>query len=316
MAGGMTVAVRRDDGAHATLARPGDILTALGLEIVAPATGRGRALGDISACRTPGLTLFAARALSDVAFEHVGAGGLAFVILRDEAADADGDEPCAQMIVPNGRRARAYLRRGDTITGVAFSMARLRGHRAAADRPIAGGVHDLAAGEGGARAAALGRLLAFFTNEASFGWSLLEAPSGLDYLETTLFALLAEGAGRPVAVEVETSPAPRHLRRAEAYIRDNLASELSVDDLARMAGVSERSLYRAFNDFRGMSVRAYVQNARMEAARRCLLERPDMPLGEVARRVGYADYTSFWRHYRSRFGNTPSAGVRDVLSVV
>lgn len=308
MAGGMTGAVERKDARGALSDDLAGDLRALGLSLPMPGA---RSPVTLTGCRTPGCILFAARVEADVILEHDGAAGLAFVI--NGGAATDGETPRALMIVPSGRRTGLHWRAGDVVVGAAFSVARLRRHHG--DQPIVGGVRDLAATDGGARAGALGRLLAFFTAEAAFGWSLLDSAAGLDYLETTLFGLLAGGLARPAAAEVEAVPAPRHLRRAEAYVRANLASELTPDELARAAGVSERSLYRAFSDFRGMSIRAYIQNARMEAARRCLMERPETPLSEVARQVGYADYTSFWRHYRSRFGDSPSAAVRNALSL-
>lgn len=287
------------------------LLASLGLQAMGTAARRADILSDIRFSETPGLSLFSARTERDLTLEHTGGTTLAFVAQGAEAATTQ-----AWLVVPNGRRSGFQWRWGDVITGVAFDMATLRRRGKVSDRPLVGGLHDLAASGGEARVAALARLLTFFTTETLFGCSLLNVPAGLDYLETMLFSLLAEGGARVATQEEDAAPAPRHLRRAEAYIRENLACDLSVEELARAARVSERSLYRAFNDFRGMTIRAYVQNARMEAARLCLATRPDTPLSEVARQVGYADYTSFWRHYRSRFGDSPSAAVRSQTLMV
>lgn len=79
----------------------------------------------------------------------------------------------------------------------------------------------------------------------------------------------------------------------------NLADDFSAADVALAVGVSPRSLYRAFQDFRRLSFSQFVRSVRMEAAQSLLRDEPALPLKAVARRVGYGDYTSFWRHFRA-----------------
>lgn len=102
------------------------------------------------------------------------------------------------------------------------------------------------------------------------------------------------------------SISPGHLKRAESFVLANLASDLTAADVALAVGVSPRSLYRAFQDFRGLSFSQFVRGIRMDAARAILRDEPTVSLKAVAQRVGYGDYTSFWRHFRARFGVSPS----------
>ena len=66
------------------------------------------------------------------------------------------------------------------------------------------------------------------------------------------------------------SVAPRHIKRAEDYIRDHLAEPLDNMLLASIAEVSPRSLYRGFIHFRGVTPARYVQELRLDEAHRIL----------------------------------------------
>jgi transcriptional regulator GlxA family with amidase domain len=73
--------------------------------------------------------------------------------------------------------------------------------------------------------------------------------------------------------------------------------------------VSERTLQKAFADFRGITPVAHVRNARLDAAHRALQEE-DAAVGEVAARFGFGSATTFSLAYRKRFGAPPSRSRR------
>ena len=81
-------------------------------------------------------------------------------------------------------------------------------------------------------------------------------------------------------------------------------ADLSVPVLAAMAGMSERNFARVFRSETGVTPAAFVESARIDAARR-LAETTAMPLKRLADAVGYANVDAFRRAFRRRVGVTP-----------
>ncbi len=94
--------------------------------------------------------------------------------------------------------------------------------------------------------------------------------------------------------------------RALAHIERSLGDELSLPQLARVAGAGLRTLQRAFRRELGLSPQEYVRARRLDEAR-TLLRSGRHRVGEVAERVGYDSLPAFSTAYRARFGHPPSA---------
>jgi len=77
-----------------------------------------------------------------------------------------------------------------------------------------------------------------------------------------------------------------------------------LDDLARKAGMSERTLTRAFRRATGISIRAYRERLRLERARD-LMRNPTMTMDAIASACGYADARQLRRIWRARVGAPP-----------
>lgn len=76
------------------------------------------------------------------------------------------------------------------------------------------------------------------------------------------------------------------LRDAQRLVADHPDADLSVAALARHVGMSERNFARCFRDEVGMTPARYVEQARVETARR-LLEDTDDGIHAIARRAGF-----------------------------
>jgi AraC-like DNA-binding protein len=110
-----------------------------------------------------------------------------------------------------------------------------------------------------------------------------------------------------------TSPAPHFVRRAEDYIRAHYADTLTVEKLARIAGVSVRTLFSGFRDFRQVTPMAYLKTVRLEKAH-AALQGGEVEGGtgvtQIALDAGFSHLGRFAQDYRARFGELPSATVR------
>src|SRR5258708_32116960 len=94
--------------------------------------------------------------------------------------------------------------------------------------------------------------------------------------------------------------------RAIWFIETHFAGDISLDDIARSAGVPRYYLARAFSLATGRSVMGYVRGRRLtEAARSLSNGAPDIL--SVALDTGYGSHEAFTRAFRDQFGLTPEA---------
>ena len=105
---------------------------------------------------------------------------------------------------------------------------------------------------------------------------------------------------RPAVATIED----RRLKRVIAHIEDNLAEDLSLQDLAGIAAMSPYHFARAFKAETGASPLQYVIDARIARAR-VLLKTTRMTASQIAFRTGYGDPGRFGQHFRKRVGATP-----------
>ena len=98
----------------------------------------------------------------------------------------------------------------------------------------------------------------------------------------------------------------RRLRRALAYIHDNIAEDISLDALASEAAMSRYNFARAFAKAVGRPPLQYVIRERIELAK-ARLKTLDAPVAEIALGVGYEDGSRFSRHFRRHVGVTPAS---------
>ena len=90
----------------------------------------------------------------------------------------------------------------------------------------------------------------------------------------------------------------------QRWLSDNLVDDLSVDSLAARAAMSPRNFARAFRRETGTTPAVYVEQVRVEAARR-LLETTDRTVSAVAHDVGIRHAETLHRAFRRRVGTTP-----------
>jgi AraC-like DNA-binding protein len=105
----------------------------------------------------------------------------------------------------------------------------------------------------------------------------------------------------------EARSSSAHRREAIAYVNRNLRdSQLSVAQVAKAVGISERHLSRIFAET-SASVGRIILDARLERAH-SILSAPaaSLPIGEIAAYCGFASHAHFTRVFRERFEQTPA----------
>src|SRR5882762_8332898 len=95
-------------------------------------------------------------------------------------------------------------------------------------------------------------------------------------------------------------------QKALWYIESHLASELTLDEVAAIAGISRFHMVRAFAAATGLSVMRYVRARRLSEAARALANGAPNIL-TVALDADYGSHEAFTRAFRDHFGVTPEA---------
>jgi AraC-like DNA-binding protein len=116
-------------------------------------------------------------------------------------------------------------------------------------------------------------------------------------LQRTCLPTISENADLPIA--------SRDVRRAEGYMRSNVSRNIRLEDIARAAGVSVRTVQTGFKRDRHVTPTQYLRNFRLDAARQRLLA--GSSVSEAALDTGFAHQGRFAQYYRSRFGHSPSS---------
>jgi transcriptional regulator GlxA family with amidase domain len=105
---------------------------------------------------------------------------------------------------------------------------------------------------------------------------------------------------------LELAPKSDRIQRALAYAKRNLATPLTVRQLAEAAHLSPRQFSRAFHAETGQSPAKAVENLRLEAAR-LMMEQSRHPIEVIARQTGFADRDRMRRAFLRAFGQPPQA---------
>lgn len=97
------------------------------------------------------------------------------------------------------------------------------------------------------------------------------------------------------------------LETFETYIQKHLSSDqLSVTALAHKFTMSESTLLRQLKRLTGLSPLQYLQEVRLNEARRLLESRSGYTIAQVASKVGYDDARAFARSFKQRYSKLPS----------
>jgi AraC family transcriptional regulator len=150
----------------------------------------------------------------------------------------------------------------------------------------------------------------------NIGWALkaeLETgyPNGSLYLDSLATGLAVHllnhhSSESPKPADFKGGLPGRKLKQVLSYIEDNLDRDLSIREIARIAGLSVSHCKTAFRKSAGQPVHRYVIQRRVERAR-TLLSQGELSISQVALATGFAHQSHLAYHMRRLLGVLPKS---------
>ena len=94
-------------------------------------------------------------------------------------------------------------------------------------------------------------------------------------------------------------------RHCEDWLQEHFREGNALAQVTELSAIPERTLKRRFKAATGSSLIEYLQNLRVEEAKR-LLESTELPVEEISEQTGYLDASFFRRLFKRLTGLTPS----------
>jgi len=148
------------------------------------------------------------------------------------------------------------------------------------------------------------------------GWALkaeldLGFPNGNLYTDSLATALGVHLLRRHSDIQFESETlkgglSGQRLRRVLSYIEDNLSADLSLTEIASIAGISVSHCKSVFRDSIGAPVHQYVLQRRVERAK-VLLSEGQLTISEIALETGFSHQSHLAYHVRRILGVSPTA---------
>jgi AraC-like DNA-binding protein len=98
--------------------------------------------------------------------------------------------------------------------------------------------------------------------------------------------------------------APAALERARTWIEAHLGERITPSQVATAAGLSRAHLLRLFRAHEGTTIAGHIRRRRARRAHHLLVQ-SDLPVREIARRLGIPDLQAFNKTMRRELGRSP-----------
>lgn len=109
-----------------------------------------------------------------------------------------------------------------------------------------------------------------------------------------------------IARSIDEAPVDSPVVLARNYVAQHYHEHVTVEDLARAASVSPSYLTRLFRQQMETSPHDYLLRYRINHAKQLLME-TDLPIGEIARKVGFTSESNFSYRFSKMCDTTPRA---------
>jgi AraC family transcriptional regulator len=125
-----------------------------------------------------------------------------------------------------------------------------------------------------------------------------------DAMVTSLAIHLASRYSGRKTTRHDRGPSPRVVRRAQLFITDHLAHDLTLAEIAAAVNLSPFHFSRVFKQHTGLSPYQFLLQQRIERAKQLLL-RAQHSISAVALEVGFYDQSHFSLHFKRLCRMTP-----------
>ncbi len=96
------------------------------------------------------------------------------------------------------------------------------------------------------------------------------------------------------------------LKEPVAYVRKNYMQDIRLKELADITHLSISALERRFKKYLGKTPKQFINEVRLENARRLLIE-TNIAVATIANDTGFTDHSYFSRQFQKLFKQSPSA---------
>lgn len=141
-----------------------------------------------------------------------------------------------------------------------------------------------------------------YTEKAPFSELLLTGS-----LMTILCRRMAEVSrnGEKAEEEYEVHNALTNLNPVLIYINHHIMEQISIQDLAAIANLSEKYFINYFKKAMGITPASYINDLKMKIALE-LLSKNKYSIKEISKRIGYSDTYAFSKAFKKTFGAAPT----------
>lgn len=143
---------------------------------------------------------------------------------------------------------------------------------------------------------------------------LLDRPQEITFLHglierEIIFRVLREPEGARLRAIATAGDQSYRTAKAIAWIKQNFAKPLRVEELAEIAGMGVSTFHHHFRALTAMSPLQYQKQIRLQEAR-AFMSIQGLDVGSAALAVGYESASQFTREYKRFFGQTPRRDIR------
>ena len=129
------------------------------------------------------------------------------------------------------------------------------------------------------------------------GWELAVVGNTMQLL-TQIYRAYLDSSIAPLQAEKPELP-----DRVMAYVEAHLSEKITLADVAHHFYVSESTISQTFRKKMGVSFYRHVTQRRLIAAKALISD--GIPLETVGERVGFSDYSAFYRAFKQEYGISP-----------
>lgn len=147
---------------------------------------------------------------------------------------------------------------------------------------------------------------------------LLDQPREISFLHglierEIIFRVLQGPEGARLRAIATAGDQSYRIAKAIAWIKENFARPVRVEELAELAGMGVSTFHHHFRALTAMSPLQYLKQIRLQEAR-ALMCLQGLDVGSAALAVGYESASQFTREYKRLFGQTPMRDIRILRS--